>query len=100
MKRTPSEKRGRRLRRWARINKGLHDAAPVALPLLELFSTVDDVFTTEGAFDQQNIHKSLGRIYREWKDCRSALDPKFNPDDYPKKPRTKKKGSVRKGLTT
>lgn len=96
---TPEQKRGRKLRKQARINRGVQDAAPVLIPLLELFGTVDDVFTTEEAFGSDNIHKSLGRIYREWKEVRGKLDPAFNPDDYPKKPRRKKAvGGVRKGL--
>lgn len=97
---TPEQKRGRKLRRQARIARGCADAAPVLLPLLELFGTVDDVFTTEEAFSQDNIHKSLGRIYRSWKEVRSDLDPNFDPEDYPKKPRVKKKGQIRKGLST
>lgn len=51
-------------------------------PLLELFATVDEVFNEPGAFDDQNIHKSLGRCYREWLKCRSSLDPDFNPNRY------------------
>lgn len=96
---TPEQKRGRKLRKAARIARGVRDAAPLVLPLLELFGTVDDVFTTEDAFSQENIHKSLGRIYRSWKEVRADIDPKFDPDNYPKKPRVRKKGSIKKGLS-
>lgn len=99
-KRTAAQKRGRKLRRDARIARGVQDAAPLVLPLLELFGTVDDVFTTEEAFSQDNIHKSLGRIYRSWKEVRADIDPDFDPEDYPKKPRVRKKGSIKKGLST
>lgn len=57
------------------------------IALLELFSVLNDVFTTEGAFEPEYIHKSLGRCYRQWKDTRSALDPEFDPKRYPKKQR-------------
>lgn len=55
---------------------------PTLDPLLGLFSVVDDVLTEHDAFDEQNIHKSLGRIYREWLDTREALDPSFDRARY------------------
>lgn len=60
---------------------------PAIIPLCELFAAIDDVFTTEGAFAPQHIHKSLGRAYRAWKECRISLDPDFDPKRYPKRPR-------------
>lgn len=56
------------------------------LALYEMFATVDDVFSEEGAFDAKDIYKSLGRIYREWKKCRQALDQSFEPRRYKQGP--------------
>lgn len=50
--------------------------------LCEFFSIIDEVFAEQGAFDDQNIHKSLGRCYRAWLDCRESLDPDFNRNRY------------------
>lgn len=50
--------------------------------LLDLFATVDAVFVEPDAFDQDNMKKSMGRIYRTWKRARSALDPEFDPKNY------------------
>lgn len=61
------------------------------LALYALLATVDDVFTEEGAFSEEHIRKSLGRIYRQWKKTRAELDPDFNPEDYPKRARARKK---------
>jgi hypothetical protein len=58
------------------------------LPLLDLFATADDVFTEDGAFREEHIKKSLGRIYRAWKRCRVSLDPEFDPASYERKPRS------------
>lgn len=55
---------------------------PVMRPLLELFATVDDVMSEADAFEPGNIHKSLGRIYREWLETREALDPEFDRARY------------------
>jgi hypothetical protein len=63
------------------------EANPTMIPLLEMFAACDDVFTTEDSFAPEHIHKSLGRIYRQWKKTRAELDPDFNPASYPKKPR-------------
>lgn len=74
-------------KRTARALKAFEAVQPVMIPLLELFSTVDDVFTEEGAFSEEHIRKSLGRIHRGWKSTRAALDPTFDPKHYEKKPR-------------
>lgn len=83
-KKSKQEKRYREARERALL---VLEANPTLIPLLELFATVDDVFTTEDAFSQEHIKKSLGRIYREWKKTRAKLDPNFDPKNYPKKPR-------------
>lgn len=69
--------------------------APVVVPLLEMFSVVDDVFDEADAFAPEKIHKSLGRIYRQWMDTREALDPGFDRERYRHdiKGRSKKKTS-------
>lgn len=69
------------------MNQASRVLAPVLLPLLELFSETDCVFTEEGAFSQEHIRKSLGRLHRQWKRTRAQLDPEFNPSNYEKKPR-------------
>lgn len=69
----------------------------VLVPLTELFGDVDEVFREEGAFDKQNIHKSLGRIYRSWLQTREALDPDFDREKYRQK--MKKRRPQRTGLT-
>lgn len=43
---------------------------------------MDEVFAEDGAFDRENVYKSLGRIYREWKDARTALDPGFDAAEW------------------
>lgn len=61
-------------------------------PLLELFAVVDAVFTEEDAL---TTHKqvTLGRIYEEWKRCRTALDPDFDVKSYePLKQKVKRRG--------
>jgi hypothetical protein len=60
----------------------MEHVSPTMRPLLELFATVDDVMSEHDAFDEANIHKSLGRIYREWLDTREALDPDFDRERY------------------
>lgn len=52
--------------------------------LRDLFATVDMVFETQGAFDDRFIKISLGRVYRQWKKTRGALDPTFDPKNYPR----------------
>lgn len=81
--------------RWL---KALKRVQGEMVPLLELFAACDDVFTEADAFDQEHIRQSLGRVHRQWKQTRAALDPEFDPKDYPKRPRSKKRGVVRKGL--
>lgn len=46
-------------------------------PLLELFATVDDVFTEDDALGDVKRKMTLGRIYREWKSVRAQLDSDF-----------------------
>lgn len=81
--------------RWL---KALKRVRHEMIPLLELFAAVDDVFTEADAFQSDHIHQSLGRIHRQWKETRTALDPDFDPENYPKRPRLRKRGVVRKGL--
>lgn len=85
------KKLARRERKAAKRRAAILAANPAMIPLLELFSVVDDVFSTEGAFEPGNINKSLGRCYRQWKDTRAALDPEFDPKRYPKKQRPARK---------
>lgn len=66
----------------ANVEKKLEAIQPVLIPLLELFAVADEVFADEGAFAPEHLYKSLGRIYREWLDCREALDPDFNRAAY------------------
>lgn len=81
---------GSKARKAEKRRAAILAANPAMLPLLELFSVCDDVFTTEGAFEPAHINKSLGRCYRAWKDCRGDLDPEFDPKRYPKKQRPAK----------
>ena len=66
--------------RYKRTDSEIIEAAVV--PLLEMFSVLDEVFGTEGAFDNANIHTSLGRLYREWIRIRTYFDPNFNSAKY------------------
>lgn len=54
----------------------------VWIALLECFAAVDDVMTEHDAFAPGTIHKSLGRIYRQWLDSREVLDPDFDREKY------------------
>lgn len=85
-------------KKWLRWYKALRRVRHEMIPLLELFAAVDDVFTEADAFQPEHIRQSLGRIHRQWKVTRAALDPDFDPEDYPKRPRSRKRGVVRKGL--
>lgn len=76
----PSKKS--KTRKLAKANKALRKVEPVMLPLLDLFSVVDDVMDEPNAFAPETIHKSLGRIYRVWLDTREALDPDFDRAKY------------------
>lgn len=91
---TKSRKRAGRGRDARRT---LEDLDPVLVPLLELFADVDEVFAEAGAFEPQNIHKGLGRIYRSWLSTREKIDPDFDPEKY--RERMKKKPPRRTGLT-
>lgn len=90
MKKKGSRGKGKKssVQKQAEINRAMKRVEPIVVPLTELFAVVDDVFTEEGAFTQEHIKKSLGRIHREWKKTRAALDPEFDPKDYEKRPRT------------
>jgi hypothetical protein len=46
--------------------------------LLELFGTVDDVFTEADAFDPAQMRAGFGRIYRSWKKARAGIDPDWD----------------------
>jgi hypothetical protein len=85
-------------KRGVRWLKALKRVRHEMIPLLELFAICDDVFTEADAFDKEYVYKSLGRIHRQWKETRAALDPDFDPESYPKRPRSRKRGVVRKGL--
>lgn len=85
--------------RWVRITVNGPFYKGVVLPLLSMFEVVDSVYTTndelmkskaeledlskrqlrEVIIEQQ---KSIGQIYEEWKICRKALDPEFDPDAF------------------
>lgn len=47
-------------------------------PLLDMFATVDDVFSEDDALSADKRQVSLGRIYRKWKEVRSQLDPDYD----------------------
>lgn len=65
-----------------KARKAFKQVEPVMRPLLELFASVDDVMSEHNAFSESSIHKSLGRIYRQWMDTREALDPGFDRERY------------------
>lgn len=70
----------------------------VWISLLEMFASVDDVMTEAGAFDPEHIHKSLGRIYRQWLNSRETLDPEFDRARYRHQMKNRKKSSQRTPL--
>lgn len=76
--------------------KAFRQVEPVLRPLLELFAVVDDVMSEPDAFEADKIKKSLGRVYREWRDnTRPALDPEFDRQQYRHDmKKRKKKGST------
>lgn len=79
-----------------KVLKAYKQVEPVMRPLVELFAVVDDVMTEHDAFDDKQIKKSLGRIYREWRDnTRPALDSEFDRERYrhEMKGHRKKKGT-------
>lgn len=47
-------------------------------PMLELFAEVDDVFSEDDALAPAKRQMGMGRLYRAWKKCRSAMDPQFD----------------------
>lgn len=72
----------------ARQRRALKDTQEFWQPLLELFSVADDVFTEEEALNTQYAHQTLGRLFRQWKETRSSLDPDFDPGNYEKRARS------------
>lgn len=81
---SPSERGLKRKRKAEKVRKLPHaqHLSVIQIHLLELFATVDDVFSEEGAFSPEKKNTSLGRIYREWKRVRSRIDPEFDPKKY------------------
>lgn len=75
------------VKKQAEINRAMKQVEPIVIPLCEAFAVMDDVFTEEGAFSNEHIKKSLGRLHRAWKKTREALDPEFDPNDYERRPR-------------
>lgn len=63
-------------------------------PLLDFFAAGDDVFTEHDSFDPSRINASLGRLYRAWLNCRTALDPEFDRDRYRYEQKQKPRVSV------
>jgi hypothetical protein len=61
-------------------------------PLLEFFAVATDVFTEDDALAPDARQKSLGRLYRAWKDAMQVLDPSF---DRKRDTRVKKINSTR-----
>jgi hypothetical protein len=53
-------------------------------PLLDLFATMDAVFTEDDAMTE-HARTSLGRCYEAWKRARAALDDDWNPDARPRR---------------
>lgn len=75
-----------------KARKAFKQVEPVMRPLLELFAVVDDVMTEHDAFEPGQIHKSLGRVYREWRDnTRPALDSEFDRERYRHDMKSRKK---------
>lgn len=60
-------------------------------PLLELFSTVDVVFSEDDSMQPSKRQISLGRLYEAWKQARAQLDPDWR-DHGPRSPLGKKMG--------
>lgn len=52
------------------------------LALLGLFAVVNDVMEEPDAFSDEKLKPSLGRIYREWLNARSQLDPEFDKERF------------------
>ena len=83
----PKSRQRSNIAREVEINQALQTCAHLFVPLWEMFAEEDAVFTTEGAFDHEHIRKSLGRLHRQWKRTRAALDPEFDPANYERRPR-------------
>lgn len=74
---TASEKRKRRAQRIQKATDPVVQMALCVRPLLALFAVVNDVFEEDDAFDPARMQNGYGRIYREWKKCREAMDPGY-----------------------
>ena len=74
------ERRSTRARTTARPSLSYRVKCLIAAtsPLLEFFSVATDVFTEDNALSPEARQKSLGRLYRAWKDAMSVLDPQFD----------------------
>lgn len=75
-----SKKDAKRKKHARKMQKQIDPAIRLAMatePLVSLFSTVNDVFEEDDAFDPNRMKAGFGRIYREWKKCRAAMDPNF-----------------------
>lgn len=78
-----AKKRNKKVKKAQKSNPRKEpDLEAVWIALLECFAAVDDVLTEHDAFAPETIHKSLGRIYRQWLDSREALDPDFDRQKY------------------
>lgn len=85
MKKTAEQLASQRSKRLAIKNSRTQlprDVIDGIRPFVELFSVVDSVMDEPGAFDPDSIHKSLGRIYRQWLDTREEIDPNFDRARY------------------
>lgn len=80
-----SGQRAKRLRSSDPVSYDVEDLARAVVPLLELFSMLDAVFTEDDALTI-NKQVSLGRCYEAWQTCRKAFDPDFVARDH-RKPR-------------
>ena len=49
-------------------------------PMLEFFADIDDVFSEDDALSAEKRQMGLGRCYRAWKRCRTAMDPDYDPE--------------------
>jgi hypothetical protein len=90
----PSSRRRRRakFKSWS-AERRAEAALDALVPLLELFSTVDDVFTEDDALTSDQARRTtIGRVYEQWKRTRAALDPEWHPDVRPRRPLSRRVG--------
>lgn len=88
MAKKSGKKRPRKKQRYVTMYVQEDFRDEVILPLLSMFAMCDDVFTEDDALiDPTKAKMGLGRIYEEWKRCRTKLDPGFvhEPDVRPDK---------------